>query len=104
MKCKQCNVEISNRAKFCSDKCRMQFKRSQPEQKANKLNPNTEPEQIVGRASYEHYLAYPELFAKRSFPDKLNWGVWMNYKDLKKVHLVANRVPLPGDFDYVGVC
>lgn len=40
-KCKFCNKEISQKATFCSDKCRMAFKRSQPEQ-----NKEIQPEQI----------------------------------------------------------
>ena len=42
MGCKQCNQELTNpRAKFCSDRCRMAWKRSQPEQ----IDPNKQPEQ-----------------------------------------------------------
>ena len=53
-------------------------------------------------ASYEHYISNPEMYTKRSTPDRLNWGIWMDEEELKKAKLVGNRVTLPGDFDYFG--
>ena len=55
MKCKRdgCSNEVSGRAIWCGDKCRMSHARanSQPEHEQpqpEQINPNTEPEQIVG--------------------------------------------------------
>lgn len=42
--CLQCNNQISVKAKYCSDKCRMAYIRSQPEQPEQNKAP--QPEQI----------------------------------------------------------
>ena len=42
--------------------------------------------------------------ATRTNPDKLNYGPHMNVAELEKAELKANRQPIPGDHDYVGVC
>jgi hypothetical protein len=52
----------------------------------------------------EHYQANPDMYAKRSVPDKLNWSGWMTQQELKDADLKANRIPIPGDFDYAGIC
>ena len=50
-KCEQCGKEVSNRAKFCSDKCRMAYNRAQPEQdvrfEPEQSKPEQEPEQVL---------------------------------------------------------
>ena len=53
-KCLQCNSSISDKAKYCSDKCRMAFTRTnkivQPEQiqpEHEQKTPNKQPEQIT---------------------------------------------------------
>ncbi len=53
--------------------------------------------------SLQHYQDNPDLYHPRSEPELLNWGKWMNTEDLKKNGFKANRVPIPGDFDYVGM-
>ena len=45
----------------------------------------------------------PELFAARTNPELLNFGPWLNADQLKVEGLKANRVPIPGDYDYKGV-
>ncbi len=122
-KCTNAVESKGNRVKeFCSDRCRMQFKRSKA---------NTESEQIqteqpkantaevwkeIGKvtsggdsitlipASLEHYQANPDMYATRANPNLLNWGDWMNAKQLAEAGLKANRVCVPGDWDYDGVC
>lgn len=55
-------------------------------------------------ASLEDYLD-PDgrKYATRTNPEKLNWGEPMSYAELLKAGLVANRVTIPGDFDYARV-
>lgn len=53
-------------------------------------------------ASLEHYLTCPDQYATRTMPDKINWGPWMNSQQLERAGLKANRVPIPGDWDYEG--
>lgn len=53
---------------------------------------------ISGRVSVGTY------YRPRREPHLLNWGPWMNSDQLKQAGLKANRVPIPGDADYVGVC
>lgn len=55
-KCIQCNTIISDKAKYCSDKCRMAFTRTnkivQPEQiqpEHEQMTPNKQPKQIDER-------------------------------------------------------
>ena len=63
MRCLQCNRDLTNaRAKYCSDKCRMKYKRTRPEQiDPNKTtrtrNPNT-PGYITDAAGNKHPIDY----------------------------------------------
>ena len=41
---------------------------------------------------------------RRSNPDSLNYGGWMNADQLKEAKLTSNRAPIPGDSDYQGCC
>lgn len=41
-------------------------------------------------------------YAHRTNPDLLNWGKWMTKDELAKAGLKANRVTIPGDWDYEG--
>ena len=45
MKCLNCDKEISDKAKYCSDKCRMAFNRKQPEQEGEQQPEQNLPEQ-----------------------------------------------------------
>ncbi len=51
MTCLQCNKEISPKAKYCTDKCRMAYNRAntQPEQDST-----TQPEQVPRTGQPEH--------------------------------------------------
>lgn len=55
---------------------------------------------LADSACLEHYLANQDKYIKRSEPDKLNWGPWMSSDELSKAGLKANRVTIPGDWDY----
>jgi len=73
-------------------------------------NPDTQPgqneiaqfEQAV--ASLQHYTDNPSMYVTRLEPERLNWGKWMTAAELDKASLKANRVSLPGDWDFAGVC
>ncbi len=54
-------------------------------------------------ASLDHYHRNASFYIPRREPDKLNWGAWLNMAQLEQAGLKANRVPIPGDWDYVGV-
>lgn len=51
----------------------------------------------------DDYLSRPEAYATRAEPESLNWGPYMDCHALKEAGLRANRVPVPGDWDYAGV-
>ena len=51
-------------------------------------------------ASLMDYHANPTDYIPRLEPDKLNWGQWMTVSELERDGLKANRVTMPGDWDY----
>ena len=51
-------------------------------------------------ASLEHYQANPGQYIPRTNPETLNWGVPMSANELANANLTANRVSIPGDWDY----
>lgn len=51
----------------------------------------------IGGSDGKHY-------AERANPDTLNTGEYMTANQLKAAGLKANRLPIPGDHDYKGVC
>ena len=50
--------------------------------------------------SYSHYQAYPDKYAKRENPEKLNWGQPLTFHELQASPFKANRVSIPGDWDF----
>ncbi len=58
---------------------------------------------IDGRGGLSDYYANPDKYIPRSEPELLNWGPWMNMAQLEQAGLKANRVSIPGDWDYEGV-
>ncbi len=71
------------------------------EAKLQLLVNTTEPTE--GNIALAHYYTSPEAYVTRTNPDRLNWGPWMNSDALNEAGLKANRVPIPGDWDYEGV-
>ena len=70
----------------------------QPEQtQPEHINPNT-----VLAGSIEHYRANPDMYIQRQEPDRLNWGPRLNFNELNQAGKKANRVAIPGDWDYEG--
>ena len=134
MNCKQCNKELTGRQTlFCSDRCRKQYDRNADKSdkvmaivergQENADKPikvaidaeggavMTMPDgdsicvhPIIQPGSLRHYEVHPSMYATRTNPDLLNWGQHMNSDELKQAGLKANRVPIPGDYDYVGCC
>lgn len=70
----------------------------EPERNAPPVDRNV----LEGKPSIGHYHARPDLYIQRREPDRLNWGPWMNSDALNEAGLKANRVPIPGDWDYTG--
>ena len=97
MKCKQCNQELSGKKQYCNDACRMAYSRRQPEHQPEQ-NHQPEHEQIANpNTPYT-------MDATRTNPELINTGKPMTNHQLKQAGLKANRVPIPGDHDYKGVC
>lgn len=109
--CKHCNGPIEGKGKFCSDKCKQAAYRA----KRNTVTPPTVTNGPVTQSesvtvneqddgpSIAHYNANPSRYAPRTNPQLLNWGKPMSGEQLAHFKLVANRVPIPGDWDYAGV-
>jgi len=101
-----CTNEVSAKATWCSDACRMAATRTkkdeQPEQCSTSSEPE-QPEQLEIVASEEHYLANPDMYAKRNNPYGMNWGKPMGVKTLHRHGFRLNRVTIPGDWDYVSM-
>lgn len=114
--CRWCNEDLTGKQVYCSDRCRMAWNREQeatrtePEPQSEQIaKPNTveseqnQPEQPKRTASYQDYIDNRQDYAGRAKPDKLNWGPYLPAEDLDQLGVIANRVPIPGDWDYVGV-
>jgi len=54
-------------------------------------------------ATLEDYQTHPERYVQRVHPERLNWTGYMTRAELEQAGLKANRVPIPGDWDYEGV-
>lgn len=64
---------------------------------------NSAPAISEHQAVLDHYYANPDMYISRQEPERLNWGEYMTIAELASAKLKANRVPIPGDHDYVGV-
>jgi hypothetical protein len=87
------------------DSEQMERKRTEDsEQKENEQAlekiPNSQPQQ----ASLQHYFDNPWMYAERQDPESLNWGGWMDSNQLQTKGFKANRVTVPSDHDYQGIC
>ncbi len=106
----QCNNDCKGSSAYCSDSCRTIYNR-------NKRNTATgtptgtntiETGVIAKRATSDTNQTDIDsicmTYAERANPDTLNTGDHMTAHQLKQAGLKANRVPIPGDHDYSGVC
>lgn len=111
MQCKRINCDntVTGKALFCSGACRTAVSRADTAMQVLQatvtdvtLEPTvTPPEQAQRFPTYDDDRA---KYATRTNPDKLNHGQHMNSSELEQAGLKANRVPIPGDRDYAGVC
>ena len=109
MKCKWTDCENDARAKspFCSATCKKRYQRAS----GTDVPPEVGQGQVgqtpdVPPASLEDYTDdHGRKYVPRNEPVLLNWGPGlMNRQQLEKAGLKANRVAMPGDWDYDGVC
>ncbi len=105
MKCKNCDNELTGRQKnHCSDRCRKALSRTSksdipnPDTKVGQTRTGTHP--ATHAEHLEFYYANPDRYATRTNPDKLNWGPLMTMDQLEQAGLKANRVSIPGDWDF----
>ena len=130
MKCLNCDNERQGRRQYCSDKCKVAYNRNKNRNAPVTIEPDsvtiseivtpeeclvitkptsTEFKQVLADEAHEfdglqHYRDNPASYAPRANADRLNWGAWMNADQLHTARLTANRVSIPGDWDYDGVC
>ena len=125
MQCLNCSKEVDqtgNRPrKYCSDKCRMVHVRSLRKSKAYskpnneggvlaETNKNVDSSEcsrqskisvdLTFAVSYKHYVDNPDMYARRDNPEKLNWGQPLTFHELQASPFTANRVSIPGDWDF----
>lgn len=109
-----CSAAISGRQVYCSDRCRKAVSRTDNSDKPKSDTETGQIESIVFPtekgpveislvASLEDYESNPDRYTTRAFPEKLNWGQPLTFHELQASSFKANRVPIPGDWDYVGV-
>jgi hypothetical protein len=120
-----CDNVVEGKAVWCSDRCRKAASRTQPGQitpdksdKSDKSQPGQQPGQDTTKiksftvlaqghkvtTALDHYNANPDRYVARTNPELLNYGKPMSMAALSKAGLKANRVSIPGDHDYTGVC
>ena len=118
MKCKHCGKEFTSKRKVgattCSDKCR-QARRRQLKTSVTNIRDTIDMDVTLApvtdkpvtdkskQVTLEHYYANPDQYATRARPQLLNWGEWMTTDELVLAGFIANRVSIPGDWDYDGV-
>ena len=127
MKCLNCVKEATGRSKYCSDKCKVSYNRNKKRNdvtetesvtdvyKSGADSLSTHHERFVAGGGKDNCLArLPANFGAsdcmckmcignraKPTPLILNHGVWKRCDQLGRDEI--NRVPLPGDVDYVGV-
>ena len=90
-----CNGMVTGRARYCSPACKQAAYR-------NKRNTPTVTDATVTQV--QPVTVEPKHYAPRTNYELLNWGPWMTRDELARAGLTANRVSIPGDWDYDGVC
>ena len=107
-----CGNEAKGRSMYCSDTCKTLYNRN----KKSVTTPVVTETVTVGGVSclrkdlvpcghdfsLKVFHDNPSDFAIRDKPEKLNWGPWMSLSELESSSFIANRVSIPGDFDYSG--
>jgi endogenous inhibitor of DNA gyrase (YacG/DUF329 family) len=108
MKCLNCGKEVESKGtkpvKYCSNRCRMIYKRTERTEQTNKPIAN---EQVNIEMPLNYGLDDCQcIHCKQCRGNELDVTLW---HDTKPVVIVAGvtplkRVSLPGDIDYKGVC
>ncbi len=101
--CVNCDNEAKGRSKYCSDRCKVAHNRNKSVTDVTVTVESVTVPPVTVTASIEHYYEHPDLYITRAHPERLNWGEYMNYSQLQDAGLNANRVSIPGDWDYDGV-
>ncbi len=108
MQCKyeSCSNEAQGASAYCSSSCRAQHSRRN---KSSATQGATLEHQDSAQIRHERHILVDQdkggtVYAERTNPDSLNYGPSMTAHQLKQAELKANRVPIPGDSDYRGVC
>ena len=104
--CIICKTECSGTT--CSGSCRAKLSRrtrtQEPEAHAHGIEahaPSARKEAHAGvTPTLQHYQANPTMYAARTNPEAINWGKPLSLWGLEKAGFKANRVSIPGDWDY----
>jgi hypothetical protein len=116
-KCKVCGIDCNGNT--CSGSCRAKLSRrtrTEPSARSEahavkrtvsvtdapeRYSPDDEPAfDVVLEGSLSHYQSNPDMYVTRLEPVRLNWDTWMDLGELNSNKLKANRVSIPGDWDY----
>ncbi len=110
----KCGYESKRRtSRFCSAKCRVSAGRSVTNVSVTQTQPVTLRTDTVAGSDTLNVVASESLvdprigpevyYHPRTHPECLNWEAWMDVDELKQNGFKANRVSIPGDWDYVGM-
>jgi len=116
-KCRYCGATKRNAPEsgkdvnpdYCSGKCELLDKRPVAVTEAEFVAGSAKPEPVIilpegvkltKEGSLADYYDRPDQYHRRLNPEKLNWGVHLDMKQLKQAGLRANRKPIPGDWDF----
>ena len=112
MKCKwkECDNEVTGKALYCSGACRSKASRASVSPTVSQVTvslPRYDTVEPIAHVTslpvgLAHYYGNQDKYIPRACPELLNWGPWMNSTQLEQAELKANRVTIPGDWDYVG--
>ena len=107
----ECSNEVIGKSLYCSDSCKTVYNRNKDRNKSTTVTPTVTSVAISSEVKILdkddnvitgllHYTANPNMYVERVEPDRLNWGKWMDRDELKQAGFKANRVSIPGDWDY----
>lgn len=101
-----CIKEAKGSSVYCSDSCKTTYNRNKSRNKTSAVTPVTPAVTPTAVTSHEQEVQFnvSASRAARTNPSQLNYGHPMSKHELEANNLKANRVPIPGDHDYKGVC
>lgn len=95
-----CNLPRGSSA-YCSDSCKTIYNRNKS--RNNTAVTVTTVTSLTAEVLVEEAIAL-DSDVQRTNPTLINYGPRMTAYELERAGLKANRVPIPGDDDYSGVC